>query len=148
VSRIRQHTQRVAADHPDVEFLAASYLGDHPLVIDTFRDRIYEALQGDTAMNCSLCKYRSDLLGFESEVGLVQESHHHHVEGLTDSCTLCEQECTGACQPDGRADLFKEHDHDHAAAHAHDHSHGHYPYPHAEHPLGPISLKKPTTDES
>ena len=26
-------------------------------------------------------------------------------------------------------------------SHAQDHSHGHYPYPHAEHPLGPTTLR-------
>ena len=33
-------------------------------------------------MNCALCKYREQVLGFEAEVGLPQESHHHHVEGI------------------------------------------------------------------
>jgi len=64
VSRIRQHSERVAADHPEVEFLQAGYLGDHPLVIDTFIERVAEVVRGDTAMNCSLCKYRQQVLGF------------------------------------------------------------------------------------
>eukprot|EP00295_Goniomonas_pacifica_P030821 CAMPEP_0175958154 /NCGR_PEP_ID=MMETSP0108-20121206/34094_1 /TAXON_ID=195067 ORGANISM="Goniomonas pacifica, Strain CCMP1869" /NCGR_SAMPLE_ID=MMETSP0108 /ASSEMBLY_ACC=CAM_ASM_000204 /LENGTH=149 /DNA_ID=CAMNT_0017285485 /DNA_START=144 /DNA_END=592 /DNA_ORIENTATION=- len=68
---------------------------------DTFIERVDEVLGGETAMNCSLCKYRAQVLGFETEVGLAQASHHHHVEGLTDGCDLCELECTGACQPDG-----------------------------------------------
>ena len=100
VSRIRQHSERVAADHPEVEFLQAGYLGDHPLVIDTI-ERVAEVVRGDTAMNCSLCKYRQQVLGFETEVGAPQHSHHHHVEGLNEPCQLCENECTGACQPDG-----------------------------------------------
>ena len=85
-------------------------------------------------MNCSLCKYRAQVLGFEQDVGQVQESHHHHVEGLAESCTLCEQECTGACQPDGMPIA-------HTHAHGHDHAH-HPPYPHSGHPLGPKSLKR------
>jgi sirohydrochlorin cobaltochelatase len=101
VSRIRQHTALVAADHPDLEFVDASYLGDHPLVVETFRERLEEVLRGDTQMNCSLCKYRAQVLGFELEVGAPQRSHHHHVEGLSEACTLCDLECTGACQPDG-----------------------------------------------
>lgn len=101
VSRIRLHSERVAADHPAVEFVQAPYLGDHPLVIDTFHERVEEVVRGDTQMNCSLCKYRAQVLGFEAEVGDPQRSHHHHVEGLIESCTLCERECTGACQPDG-----------------------------------------------
>ncbi len=152
VSRIRQHTQLVAADHPEVEFLEASYLGDHPLVIDTFLERVQEVVRGETQMNCSLCKYRAQVLGFETEVGAPQQSHHHHVEGLVEACTLCEHECTGACQPDGipipmghhhHHEHDHGHDHAHDHGHAHSHDHGHAPYPHADHPLGPRTLYKP-----
>ena len=139
VSRILAHTERVAVDHPQVEFLTTSYLGDHPLVLDTFRERVLDVLRGDTDMNCSLCKYRAQVLGFEAEVGAPQHSHHHHVEGLTDGCTLCERECTGACQEDGQPltspaagqaqDQGPSHDHAHRHGHGHDHApshdHGH-----------------------
>jgi len=149
--------QLVADDHPEVEFVDASYLGDHPLVIDTFRERVEEVVRGDTQMNCSLCKYRAQVLGFETEVGAPQQSHHHHVEGLIEGCTLCDLECTGACQPDGipiplghhHHDHNHDHDHGHDHSHAHDHDHSHdhghthAPYPHAEHPLGPRTLYKP-----
>lgn len=136
VSRIRQHTALVAADNPEVEFLSAGYLGDHPLVVETFRERVDEVLLGgETAMNCSLCKYRAQVLGFEQDVGRAQESHHHHVEGIAESCTLCERECTGACQPDGTPV------HSHGLERGHDHSHHHPPYPHADHPMGPNSLR-------
>ena len=141
VSRIRQHTALVAADHPEVDFVSAGYLGDHSLVLDTFVERVQEVLGGETAMNCSLCKYRAQVLGFEAEVGLAQESHHHHVEGLTDGCELCEHECTGACQPDGiPIPLGGGHQHSHD--HSHEPGHGHHPYPHADHPLGPETLRK------
>ena len=157
VSRIRQHTALVAADHPELEFIDASYLGDHPLVVETFRERVDEVLRGDTQMNCSLCKYRAQVLGFELEVGAPQRSHHHHVEGLSEACTLCELECTGACQPDGiplaspvitspnhdhhhHGDHDPSHNHDHHHGSGHDHSHGHAPYPQADHPLGPRTL--------
>ena len=139
VSRIRQHTERVAADHPEVDFLSAGYLGQHPLVVDTFQERVEEVLRGDTAMNCSLCKYRAQVLGFEQDVGRVQESHHHHVEGLAESCTLCERECTGACQPDGVPIPHQHHHRDHDHDHGGDHHH-HPPYPHADHPMGPRTL--------
>ena len=167
VSRIFQHTDRVAADHPEVEFLKASYLADHPMVLDTFVERVEEVLRGDTNMNCSLCKYRAQVLGFETEVGAPQHSHHHHVEGLTDGCDLCERECTGACQPNGQPipatgtshshdhahshgpDHSHEHSPDHSPDHSHDHEHSlehshdhhHSPYPHADHPLGPRTLR-------
>lgn len=116
VSRILAHTEKVAQDHPDIEFLTTSYLGDHPLVLETFRDRVLDVLRGDTDMNCSLCKYRAQVLGFEAEVGAPQHSHHHHVEGLTEGCTLCERECTGACQEAITAPV-----HTHADGHVHSH---------------------------
>jgi sirohydrochlorin cobaltochelatase len=150
VSRIRQHTQLVAADHPALEFVDANYLGHHPLVINTFLERVQEVVRGETQMNCSLCKYRAQVLGFETEVGAPQQSHHHHVEGLVEACTLCEHECTGACQPDGipiplghAHSHSHDHDHDHSHGHSHDHGHTHAPYPHADHPLGPRTLYKP-----
>ena len=142
VTRIRQHSDRVANDHPEVQFVHASYLGNHTKVQDTFVERVDEVLDGETAMNCSLCKYRAQVLGFETEVGLAQISHHHHVEGLTDGCDLCERECTGACQPDGvpipLGGGHQPHSHD---KHDHSHEHGHHPYPHTEHPLGPNTLR-------
>ncbi len=132
VSRVRKHTQNVSLDYPEIEFLTSNYLSDHPFVIDTFLERIEEVLTGESLMNCSLCKYRSDLLGFENEVGLLQESHHHHVEGLVESCSLCETECTGACQ---------EESFDQTVVSSSVSEHKHVHYPHADHPLGPITLR-------
>ncbi|KEF41249.1 MAG: sirohydrochlorin cobaltochelatase [Cyanobium sp. CACIAM 14] len=141
VSRIRQHSERVAADHPEVEMLQADYLGDHPLVLETFRERIGEVLGGEVNMNCSLCKYRAQVLGFEREVGMPQHSHHHHVEGLVESCNLCERECTGACQPDGVPLPVAGSG---AGQGEPGHHHHHHPiYPHADHPLGPTTLRRP-----
>ncbi|QPN63902.1 sirohydrochlorin chelatase [Synechococcus sp. CBW1004] len=187
VSRIRQHSDRVAEDHPEISFLHAGYLGDHPDVLGTFRERVEEVLRGDTDMNCSLCKYRAQVLGFEQEVGAPQHSHHHHVEGLVESCQLCETECTGACQEISALPAGLSHEHPHSHGHTHGHSHGHAhshgeghlqghdhshadgdapesaslsslgnqrnsaedaqahhhtPYPHADHPLGPRTLRQ------
>jgi sirohydrochlorin cobaltochelatase len=151
VSRIAQHSALVAADHPDVEVLQAAYLGDHPQVLHTFEERLLEVLEGTSAMNCSLCKYRAQVLGFEHEVGLPQHSHHHHVEGSMEGCDLCDKECTGACQPEVPK---AEHHHHHGPnpdgvpslreqAESHDHHAAHHPlYPHANHPLGPRTLRK------
>ena len=152
VSRIVAHSELVAADHPEVDVVQASYLGEHDLVIDTFVERVHEVVAGETAMNCSLCKYRAQVLGFETEVGAPQHSHHHHVEGLCESCDLCENECTGACQSDGVPIPLGSHSHDHGHDHGHehqghDHGHHHAPYPHADHPLGPSTLKKHRSHE-
>jgi len=117
VKRIYDYTDRVAARHPEIEIIKAGYLNDHPLVLDTFAERVHDILDGPNAMNCQLCKYREQVLGFEDEVGLAQESHHHHVEGINAGPAA----------------------HDHGAGH---HDHHHHPYPHADHPLGPRSMKK------
>jgi sirohydrochlorin cobaltochelatase len=82
IRRIHDQTDAVAARHPGIAFVKAGYLGDHPLVAETFVDRIEGILAGDAAMNCLLCKYRERIVGFESAVGQPQEGHHHHVEGI------------------------------------------------------------------
>ncbi|UYV37945.1 sirohydrochlorin chelatase [Rhodobacteraceae bacterium D3-12] len=216
IDRIYGFTDQAAAAHPDIEFVKAGYLKDHPKVLETFAERITEqlsaapppncgtcqyrtqilAIEGTEALEipaaerarlaaksatdhpafgdappptCVMCKYRTQVLGFESEVGAVQESHHHHVEGQgahapgsnVADCTLCDTFCTGEC----RLDLNHHHhdhshshshphdhphDHVHSHSHGHDHSHGHshshdhhHPtYPHAKHPHGPESARK------
>jgi len=146
VQRIYMAADAVAAKHPNVEFLKAPYLNDHPAVVDTFVERIEQIISGDIAMNCQMCKYRTAVPGFEAEVGAVQESHHHHVEGMSaKECTHCDTSgnCTGLCQ-DGPFKLVStphDHSHEHPHDHADGHTHTHAPYPHANHPLGPVTLK-------
>ncbi len=126
VKRIYHYADVVAEAHPDVEFVKAGYLNDHPLVLDAFSDRVQDILAGENAMNCKLCKYRTQILGFEDQRGLAQESHHHHVEGIGT----------------GSAHHHDHHDHVHSHDHAHAHAHTHHPYPHADHPLGPRSMTR------
>lgn len=168
VKRIYSQTDEVAARHPEIQFVKASYLNDHPLVLDTFQDRVAEILEGQALMNCQMCKYREQVLGFEAEVGLPQASHHHHVEGIGGGLENCP--CKGDCDASCRNEDFckkhglpwtplhthdhhahdhahdHHHDHDHSHDHGHDHAkpheHHHHPYPHADHPLGPRSMKK------
>jgi sirohydrochlorin cobaltochelatase len=104
VKRIYSQTDEVAASHPDIEFVKASYLNDHPLVLDTFEDRVQEILDGTGNMNCQMCKYREQVLGFEAEVGLPQESHHHHVEGIGGGLEDCP--CNGDCDASCRDEDF------------------------------------------
>ena len=82
VERIYRETDAAAARHPGIAFLKAGYLNDHPLVIDTFVDRLNGALNGDNAMNCRLCKYRERIIGHEDAKGAPQVGHHHHVRGV------------------------------------------------------------------
>ncbi|MEO1265831.1 MAG: CbiX/SirB N-terminal domain-containing protein, partial [Pseudomonadota bacterium] len=151
VDRIFGFTDMVAKANPDIQFVKAQYLGDHDQVIATFAERVTEILDGAAVMNCSMCKYRAQVLGFEHEVGAPQESHHHHVEGQgaqapgsnVAACKLCDDFCTGACRLDGaHAHGGHHHHHDDGHDHGHDHDHHHPPYPHADHPLGPESVRK------
>ena len=130
VQRIYHYTDIVAAKHPEIEFIKASYLNDHPLVLDTFAERVEEIRNGENNMNCQLCKYREQFLGFENEVGLRQESHHHHVEGV------------GTGTDESSDSVEDAHSHVHEHSHDHNHNHGHHPYPHADHPLGPVTLEE------
>ena len=130
VKRIYAQTDLVAARHPEIEFLKAPYLADHPLVLDAFAERVEETLEGVVNVNCKLCKYRTQILGFEDQRGEAQRSHHHHVEGIG----------TGDAPGHGNGHGH-EHGHHHDHAHGHDHGHAHHPYPHADHPHGPRSMK-------
>lgn len=186
IDRIYGFTDQVAAEHTDVQFIKAGYLGDHPKVLETFAERIMEQVSDTPPPNCGicgyrsqvlaleegkhhhisaedrahpafgavppptcvLCKYRTGVLGFEGEVGAVQESHHHHVEGQganapgsnVADCTHCDTFCTGMC----RLEAVDHHHHHHHHGHDHDHHHDHHhaPYPHAKHPHGPESARK------
>lgn len=122
VKRIYEQTRGVAALFPEIEFVEAPYLRDHPLVMDAFADRAREILDGPPAMNCQLCKYRTQVVGYEAEVGARQEGHHHHVRGV------------GTDADHGHDHHAHDHDHHHHDHHdhaGHDHDHGHdHPHPH------------------
>ena len=191
IDRIYGFTDKVAAANPEIEFVKAGYLNDHPKVLETFAERITEQLGTVPPPNCGtcgyrtqvlaldegedrtipveerakhpayadvppptcvMCKYRVEVLGFEAEVGAIQESHHHHVEGQGASapgsnvadCSYCDTFCTGECRlhmghHHHHHDHHHDHDHDHH--HHHDHDHVHAEYPHAKHPHGPESAR-------
>ena len=105
VRRIYDQTDKVAAAHPEISFVKAPYLNDHPLVLDSFAERVRGTLTGDNLMNCALCKYREQIVGREHEVGAPQAGHHHHVRG-------------------GGHSHSHDHGHDHPHEHGHSHPHG------------------------
>ena len=106
VKRIYRQSDEVAQEYPEIQFLKAAYLKDHPLLLEVFQDRIGEISTGDNRMNCQLCKYREQMIGYEGEVGAPQVGHHLHVRGIG----------TGADTGAGTG-----HGHGH---HPHDHHHG------------------------
>ncbi|MGR3466735.1 MAG: CbiX/SirB N-terminal domain-containing protein, partial [Shimia sp.] len=114
-------------------------------------DRKHPAFGAVPPATCVMCKYRVQVLGFEGEVGAIQESHHHHVEGQGASapgsnvadCSLCDTFCTGLCRLEAQHDHHHHHHHGHDHGYHHDHDHHHHaPYPHADHPHGPESARK------
>ncbi|MGO4914295.1 sirohydrochlorin chelatase [Pseudogemmobacter sp. W21_MBD1_M6] len=170
IDRIYGFTDKVAAQHPELQFVKAGYLNDHDQVLATFAERITEQVGEIPPPNCAMCKYRTQVLGFEAEVGAVQESHHHHVEGQganapgsnVADCVLCDTFCTGECRLEvaehhhhehdhghehhnGHSHDHHDHSHDHSHSHDHDHGHSHdhvhAVYPHAKHPHGPESAR-------
>jgi len=112
VRRIYTWADEFAAANPDVEVINASYLNDHEQLLDCFVDRVDEALNGSNNMNCLLCKYREQIIGYEHDQGAPQVGHHHHVMGVgTDG--------------HGASDHGVHHGHHH---HGHDHGHDHHPH--------------------
>ncbi len=82
VKRIYAAADDLREREPALEVLKAGYLGVHPLVADVFIERAQEAIAGRAAMNCSLCKYRVQIVGFEEQVGEPQRAHHLRVRGM------------------------------------------------------------------
>lgn len=82
VKKIYHWVDEAAAQHPNIEFLKASYLNDHNMVVDTFVARVEEVSNGNNVMNCQFCKYREQIIGYENQVGVPQVGHHHHVRGI------------------------------------------------------------------
>jgi sirohydrochlorin cobaltochelatase len=56
--------------------------GVDELLLETIDERIAEVETGNPNMNCQLCKYRTQIIGFESEVGKEQTGHHLAVKGI------------------------------------------------------------------
>lgn len=107
VNRIYNWVDEAATKYPETEFIKASYLGHHPDVIATFISRVFDALDGTGVMNCQLCKYREQIIGFEHDHGAAQVGHHHHVQGI------------------GTEDNAEDHGVHHGHSHAHSHPHSH-----------------------
>jgi sirohydrochlorin cobaltochelatase len=114
VKRIYTQADAAAAAHPDVEIVKADYLNDHPLVLDAFVERVGEILSGENVMNCRVCKYRAQVIGYEADVGAVQAGHHLHVRGVG---TDAHHHHNGHHHHHGHDD---HHDHGHAHPHGHE----------------------------
>lgn len=71
-----QERQSPNAAGETTEILTAGYMGVHPHLAEVFAERAREGIMGKATMDCSLCKYRVQIVGFERQVGEVQKSNH------------------------------------------------------------------------
>lgn len=64
------------------QFICAGAYGSDALLLTAIHERLIEMEQGSPDMNCQLCKYRTQIIGFEEAVGEVQQGHHLSVKGI------------------------------------------------------------------
>ena len=69
-------------DKTTKEIVYTSSFEADELLLKTIDERILEAIHGNPNMNCQLCKYRTQIVGFENEVGKEQVGHHLNVKGI------------------------------------------------------------------
>ncbi len=64
------------------EFVYTDAFGTDELMLKAFDERLEETQNGTGSMNCQLCKYRKQIIGFGDEVGKDQIGHHLNVKGI------------------------------------------------------------------
>jgi sirohydrochlorin cobaltochelatase len=86
VERIQATVAEHGMAHPAARTAVAPYLNVHPLLIETFLERLAEAENGAARMNCQFCAYRTPVVGREDWQGVPQTGHHHdhHHAGRND----------------------------------------------------------------
>ena len=63
-------------------YISTQPFGTDELVLKAFDERLQEAINGTGNMNCQLCKYRKQIIGFGEEQGKEQIGHHLNVKGI------------------------------------------------------------------
>ncbi len=66
----------------DLDYVYTSPFGTDELLMKAFDERLEEAKTGTAYMNCQLCKYRKQVVGFEQDYGKEQIGHHLNVKGI------------------------------------------------------------------
>ena len=64
------------------EFIYTDPFGTDELILKAFDERLDEAKNGVANMNCQMCKYRKQVIGFEEYLGQEQIGHHLNVKGI------------------------------------------------------------------
>ena len=79
VKKIEAAVQEQRRQHPEIDWLMLPELGLVDTVLHSLQQLEQEALQGQTPMNCHLCKFR---LAVSAELGAGHTHHHdHHSHG-------------------------------------------------------------------
>jgi sirohydrochlorin cobaltochelatase len=64
------------------EYVSTKAFGSDEFVLKAFDERLQEVVDGTANMNCQVCKYRKQIIGFENEQGKDQVGHHLNVKGI------------------------------------------------------------------
>ena len=81
LERIYKHVTEMNANS-DLEYVYTDPFGADELILQAFDERLHEAKNGTANMNCQLCKYRKQVIGFEQDQGKEQIGHHLNVKGI------------------------------------------------------------------
>ena len=163
IDRIYGFTDRVAAAHPEIDFVKAGYLGDHPKVLETFAERVDRAGGRGAAAELRDVQVPHPGAGLRGRGrraagkpppprrGAGRQRAGVERRGLRAVRRLLHRPLPAveAARPCTHATHAHDHAHDHDHEHGHDHGHHHDhgtttttitpPYPQADHPLGPRS---------
>ena len=64
------------------QYIYTDSFGTDEWILKAFDERLEEAIEGTGNMNCQLCKYRTQIVGYEEETGKEQVGHHLNVKGI------------------------------------------------------------------
>ena len=145
IDRIYGFTDTSRRAHPEMQFVKAGYLNDHPQVIATFAERVTRdprRREPDELRDVQIPRAGAGLRGRSRRAAGKPPPPCRGPGGLgarleCRGLRALRHFCTGAC----RLAMQDAHDHAHAHGHDHHHDHVHAPYPHADHPAGPESVR-------
>ncbi|WP_075343184.1 sirohydrochlorin chelatase [Tenacibaculum agarivorans] len=66
----------------EYEYIYTDPFGTDELILKAFDERLEEAKNGIANMNCQMCKYRKQVVGFEEYLSQEQVGHHLNVKGI------------------------------------------------------------------
>ena len=138
IKRIYAYVDKIAEQHPQIEFIKTPYLNDHPKVIDAFEVRLREIMTEQPPSNAE-----SLMQSFQRRLAAGEiDIHHHHAEFVDpeEAAAALTAEHGHSHDHDHDHEHSHSHGHDHAQSHDHSHGHSHGVYKHIEHPLGPRTM--------